>query len=297
MQHADDLADEGADAGEPGSGVSIGNQPMARVAELLDHFAGPGEGRRVLARLLASAEPARSIAVALGGSDEFHRLYKVARTCYSTPQGRKDADPALVGVADFDQTLRFPEQFHRFFHPRLGKRAGGFAVIFEALARQPRPLIVETGCLRIPGNWEGDGQSSFMFDALARARQGLFFSIDALPESIETARRALSSAANLICNDSVAGLHALSRMVNGTASLLYLDSFDLDLDNPLPSAVHHILELTAARPLIGPGTIVCVDDYEVLGRKGGKGLILDQFFSAIRAEVLHSGYQKVWVMP
>jgi hypothetical protein len=131
----------------------------------------------------------------------------------------------------------------------------------------------------------------------ARSWNGLFFSIDALPESIETARRALSSASNLICNDSVAALHALTRVLGGAASLLYLDSFDLDIANPLPSAIHHILELAAARPLIGPGTIVCVDDYEILGHQGGKGLILDQFFSTIRAEVLHIGYQKVWVMP
>lgn len=297
MQDVDDSADDWADAGERRAELSMDEHQVGRVAELLDHFAGPGEGRQVLERLLTSTDPARAIAAEVGGSAQFERLYKAKRTCYATPQGRKEPDAALVGVPELDQTLRFSEQFRRFFHPRLAKRAAGFATIFDALAQHQRPLIVETGCLRIPGNWEGDGQSSFMFDALVRARNGLFFSIDALPESIETARRALSSAANLICNDSVAALHALSRVVNGAASLLYLDSFDLDLADPMPSAIHHILELTAARPLIGPGTIVCVDDYEVLGEQGGKGLILDQFFSAIRAEVLHSGYQKVWAMP
>ena len=181
--------------------------------------------------------------------------------------------------------------------PRLGKRADGFAAIFDALPRPRRDLlVVETGCMRVPRNWEGDGQSTFMFDALARDCNGLFFSIDITVESVDTARRACSSATHLILNDSVAALHALSRAVPAQASLLYLDSYDVDLANPLPSAIHHALELTAARALIGPGTIVCVDDYG-LGSEGGKGMILDKFFSSIRAQVLYCGYQKVWRVP
>ena len=213
-----------------------------------------------------------------------------------TPGGRKDADPAFVSVPELDQSLPFEQQFSRFFQPRLNKRADGFATLFQALTRHARPLIIETGCLRSPGNWEGDGQSSFMFDALARDRQSQFLSIDLLVESIDTARRACSSAANFICNDSVAALHALSQLMRGPAGLLYLDSFDVDAANPLPSAIHHAMELTAARPLIGPGTIVCVDDYCLGGEAGGKGLILDKFFTSIRAEVLHSGYQKIWLL-
>ena len=78
-----------------------------------------------------------------------------------TPGGRKDADPAFVSVPELDQSLPFEQQFSRFFQPRLNKRADGFATLFQALTRHARPLIIETGCLRSPGNWEGDGQSSF----------------------------------------------------------------------------------------------------------------------------------------
>jgi len=213
------------------------------------------------------------------------------------PERRKNADPAFVGMPDLDGSLGFEWQFERFFGPRLGKRADGFASLFAALAERQRPLIIETGCLRTPDNWEGDGQSSFIFDAFVRDRKGQFLSIDASVESIATARRACSSASNFICNDSVGALHALSTLVRGPADLLYLDSFDLDSANPLPSAIHHAMELTAARPLIGPGTIVCVDDYCVGGEPGGKGLILDMFFTSIRTEELYSGYQKIWRLP
>jgi hypothetical protein len=133
-----------------------------------------------------------------------------------------------------------------------------------------------------------------MFDALARVRGGFFFSIDVTLESIETARRACSSSTNLILGDSVTTLHNFGALITRPANLLYLDSYDLDPQNPMPSAIHHAMELIAAQPLIGPGTIVCVDDYSVGPKVGGKGLLLDLYFSRIRAEVLHSGYQKVW---
>jgi hypothetical protein len=265
-----------------------------RLVALLDQLAGAGEGRGLLRRLLRSQEPPHLIAESIARSVAFEGLYKLARTRDIGVEGRKDADAAFVGLPDLPDGMPFADQFRHYFHPRLGRRAEGFAAIFAALPTPPRDLlIVETGCMRIPRNWDGDGQSTFMFDALARERHGLFFSIDITPEAIDTARRACSSATHLVLNDSVATLHALARAMPMPASLLYLDSYDVDLANPLPSAIHHALELTAARPLIGPGTVVCVDDYG-FGEDGGKGMILDRFFSITRAEVVYSGYQKAW---
>jgi len=42
--------------------------------------------------------------------------------------------------------------------------------------------------------------------------------------------------------------------------LLYLDSFDVDFDDPLPSAIHHLKELLAIAPLVSFETLVVVDD-------------------------------------
>ena len=271
---------------------------LRRITALLDQIAGRNQGRRLVDRLIETRDAPRAIAREMAGSPTFARLYKEARTIGAAPEDRTEADAALVGIPALDQDRPFAEQFRRHFQPRLGKRADGFAALFEALtAGPPRPLIIETGCLRIAGNWEGDGQSSFMFDALTRAMGGAFFSIDVLAESIETARRACSSAVNLICNDSVAALYTLSQLMRGPAALVYLDSYDVDADNPMPSAIHHALELAAARPLLGPGTLVCVDDYGVGRQPGGKGLILDRFFANIRARVLYSGYQRIWLVP
>jgi hypothetical protein len=268
-----------------------------RIIALLNRIAGDGEAHGLLARLLDHAEPPTQVAESIAASAGFERLYKSVRTRDVGVEGPKDANPVFVGLTELPNGLSFEEQFRQRFHPRLGKRADGFGVIFDVLLKSKGSvIIVETGCMRVPSNWEGDGQSTFMFDAFVQDRGGLFFSIDAALESIDTARLACSSMTQLLLNNSVPALHALSRVIPTQVSLLYLDSFDFDVNNPLPSAIHHSLELTAARSLIGSGTIVCVDDY-ALGSDGGKGMILDKFFSSIRAEVLHCGYQKVWRTP
>lgn len=269
---------------------------IERVKALLDRIAGAGRGQNLWDRLRQTEEPLPSIAREIGASAAFSWLYKEARTAGIMVSGAKAPDPAYVGIGDLDPGISFSEQFERFFKPRLGRRADGFTAIFDALGAHPAPpLILETGCLRIPQNWPGDGQSTFMFDAFARDRHGAVISVDITPESIDTARRACSSTTQLICNDSVAALHALSQTIRRPADLLYLDSFDLDSSNPMPSAIHHLMELTAARPLVGPGTIICIDDYQVGDLKGGKGLLVDRFFAQCNVRVLYSGYQKVWV--
>ena len=269
---------------------------IAKILSVIDAIAGSGYGTRLFEQLSGSDESATSIAFDIAKSTKFGQLYKSARTLDIMKEGRKDADPALVGLPDLAFDLTFREQFEKFFQPQLALRAEGFQTIFDTvLSLHERPLIIETGCLRIPGNWGGDGQSTFMFDALVSERHGQLFSIDVTLESIDTARHACSSATQLICNDSVAALDALADLIARPVSLLYLDSFDLDIRDPLPSAIHHLMELTAARPLIGSGTVVCIDDYAVSGQKGGKGMLVDRFCSQIRMATLYSGYQKAWL--
>jgi hypothetical protein len=83
-------------------------------------------------------------------------------------------------------------------------------------------------------------------------------------------------------------VYALSRTMPTPVSLLYRDSYDLDVANLMHSAIHQALELAAARPLIDSETVVCVDEFGIRA-DGGKGMILEKFFSSVRAEVIYSG--------
>ncbi len=126
---------------------------LRRITALLDQIAGRNQGRRLVDRLIETRDAPGSIARDVARSPSFERLYKEARTTAVAPRAHTAADAALVGIPALDQDRPFAEQFRGHFQPRLGKRSDGFAAIFEALtAGPPRPLIIETGCLRIPGN-------------------------------------------------------------------------------------------------------------------------------------------------
>ncbi|MFW7266858.1 hypothetical protein ACMAUO_02680 [Gluconacetobacter sp. Hr-1-5] len=61
------------------------------------------------------------------------------------------------------------------------------------------------------------------------------------------------------------------------------------------STTHHAPEIMAVWPLIGPGTLICADDFNVPPLEpGGKERIVDQFLHNIRVKMPNSGYQKVW---
>ena len=93
--------------------------------------------------------------------------------------------------------------------------------------------------------------------------------------------------------------------------LLYLDSFDVDFDNPLPSAIHHLKELLAIAPLVSfetlvvvddsPSSFICVPDGENPAqpirppRIEGKGRLIAEYADQIGAEHLFAEYQCGWL--
>ena len=267
---------------------------LSVLTKLLDGVSD-GNSAVILAALKQSPADIDPLINRIANSRAIEQRKKLTQTIDTMESGRIDADFSYVGLPAEAQEMDFKSAYDVHLRPRLDKRADGFAVIFDRLDKHPRPLIVETGCLRVPDNWAGDGQSTFQFDWYARERQGSVFTIDINSASIDSARRACSGTTSTILNDSRPALHSLGQNCARPASLLYLDSFDLDLNDPMPSAMHHATEMMAARGLIGEGTIVCVDDFDVppLGA-GGKGLIVDQFMASIGARLLYSGYQKIW---
>lgn len=267
---------------------------LSILASLLDGVSD-GNGAAILDALKQNPADIDPLINQIANSRSMERRKKLTQTIDTMESGRIEADFSYVGLPEDAQAMDFKSAYDVHLRPRLDKRADGFAIIFDRLDKHPRPLIIETGCLRVPDNWGGDGQSTFQFDWYSRERQGSVFTIDINPVSIDSARRACSGTTSTILNDSRPALHALGQNCKRPASLLYLDSFDLDLNNPMPSAMHHATEMMAARGLIGEGTIICVDDFDVPPlAAGGKGLIIDQFMASVGARLLYSGYQKIW---
>ena len=202
--------------------------------------------------------------------------------------------------------------------PRLALREISFRKIFEYLdtldASQPM-VIVETGCLRTPDNWAGDGQSTLMFDKYLQDRPagGTCYAMDIDPSATTACRALVGPNTEVLTGDSVVVLRDVAQQLRTRGqkiSLLYLDSFDLDWRNVTPSAVHHLKELVSIYEFVTPQTLVVVDDaptdvvcvesangrLDVLREPvvGGKGKFVAEYSSQVGATRFFSHYQCGW---
>jgi hypothetical protein len=197
-----------------------------------------------------------------------------------------------LGLPNFDRNLSFDEIFSAVLAPLLVYRAEGFRTIFKNL-RKP-PLIVETGCLRAPGSWSGDGQSTFLFDLFASKHGGSSHSIDMNAESIAKAK-IICPNTKFYLGDGATVLHTEHFP---HIDLLYLDSFDAFRDvSVIPAPVHYMLEFCAAWPVLRPGSLIAIDDIhcqEAPKLPPTKGMGVGMFLEKVGAEILHDDYMKVW---
>ena len=198
--------------------------------------------------------------------------------------------------------LPFLAHYKERYMPLLGVRAGGFQAIFEQLearcqGREQPALIVETGSMRTPGNWAGDGQSTVLWKEFASIYECEIHTVDLDPEAARVVRQECGEAVHAHTGDSVRFLYDFANSPQARQiDLLYLDSYDFDLANPFPSAFHHIKELIAIRPCLGSGSIVVIDDNFVLAEGGftGKGYLAMQWFDHLGIPCVYQGHQFVW---
>jgi acetyltransferase-like isoleucine patch superfamily enzyme len=216
----------------------------------------------------------------------------------------------------------FLELFEVQYAAKTATRASGFRTMFNLVAnmRLDSYTIIETGCSRkadgdgivygdqvpvdhpwYPGGSQGpwaDGQSTFLFDKFVTMCGGHVYSVDIDPYNCEVAKKNSSNNVSVFCHDSVSFLRKLDSILAApkTIDLLYLDSFDLDWDNPHPSALHHIKELVSAAPFLRRGSVVAIDD-NLLNGKRGKGLYVNEYLRDIGALLLEDAYQSVWIWP
>jgi predicted methyltransferase len=172
----------------------------------------------------------------------------------------------------------------------LGKRADGFQCMWDTLKKMNKEsyLIVETGTTRIPDNWEGDGQSTRIWDMFVKENNGRAITVDICPYACEVVKGLVSDNVSVVCDDSVHFLHTFED--KNKIDLLYLDSYDIDFNNPHNSSFHHIKELTAVFSSLKPSCLIAVDDNIA---NVGKGKYVREFLECIGYNVIHDGYQIV----
>ena len=189
----------------------------------------------------------------------------------------------------------FIKYFDENYYSKLAARKDTFRKIFELLNNK-KAIIVETGTIRIKDNWRGDGQSTILFDKYINMNGGRFISIDNNVKNINISQSCVSNKAEFICGDSVKVLNEISKDDNfPKIDLLYLDSFNLDINNFHPSALHHIKELTSIIPKLKKGTIIVVDDNKRI-KEGGKGTYVQDYLENIESKKIFDEYQIGFVL-
>jgi hypothetical protein len=219
------------------------------------------------------------------------------------------------GICSMMKNDQFWLWYDKVAAPRLKIREVSFRKIFEYLDTLEKPVtIVETGCVRMADNWSGDGQSTILFDRYASTRPGSrVHTVDLDPAATATCVALVSNTVTVHTGDSVVVLRTIARDLkanNATIDLLYLDSFDLDVNNPAPSAVHHLKELVSIAEVATKKTLVVVDDSPSIARVvviedgkysiisspmiGGKGMYVAEYAKQVGAKLSFCHYQVGW---
>jgi hypothetical protein len=185
-------------------------------------------------------------------------------------------------------------------------RATSLEIVFELLDQKKDKnfFIVETGCMRADHGQLAlgdDGASTYIFDDFINYYDGEVVSVDINPNNVAHAQSMVSDKTSVYCSDSVEFLWGIP--AKKKIDFLYLDSYDFDPKNPVPSQKHHLKELCAVMKNLKKGTIICVDDhlntpnfdqYRATLAQGGKATFIEDFMNDIGAECLHDGYQIIW---
>lgn len=139
-----------------------------------------------------------------------------------------------------------------------------FDFVIPRLVEKGKPLyIVETGCMHTDLSQNAGAITMIFADLIKNWTGGKLKTIDISPVAIEKCQhvtREYADCIEYVISDSVEHLKNMPAWETREIDFLFLDSYDLDVFDPLPSAIHHFRELLAVYDNLSRETIVSVDD-------------------------------------
>ncbi len=218
--------------------------------------------------------------------------------------------------------MKFSEIFKRDYYDKMLRpghpsnpvrnRADSFLKVFELLEEQNLDFyrILETGCMRRDHGslcFGDDGCSSYLFDQFLNYNEGELISVDINQENVNFANSFFNnSRSKAFCKDSVefissdyGNITKIDNFKGARIDLLYLDSFDITKDSPLPSQEHHLKEFNAACRYLGKGSIVVIDDHNAFLTEPpiGKGKLVKELIEGLgMGKKIFEDYQIGWIL-
>lgn len=180
------------------------------------------------------------------------------------------------------------------FYPLLGHtgRWAGLSFIVEDQLAREVVGIIETGTCRAPGNWDGDGCATKVWDWLV-GRGGWAVSVD-MDVNACRASQEFCPNVQVVCQDSVTFLRGI---LPGAPTLLYLDSFDYPEPIELRKAamMHQAAELASVYSRLPIGCLIASDDSIAVDH--GKPGLTRRLLASFGVEPIHDSYIVVWRKP
>jgi hypothetical protein len=167
--------------------------------------------------------------------------------------------------------------------------------------------IVETGCAA------HGTKSTLLWDKFVNIFEGKVNSVDLNQNAVNSTNILTSDKTKVVCSDSLLYLPTLKEDID----FLYLDSYDVDFSNPLPSAMHHLKEFNCVKHLLKKGSIILIDDtpcspewfdggksrndYEIIKKyfnsdMSGKGSLVNKELEKMGATKIMHQYQILWII-
>ncbi len=221
-----------------------------------------------------------------------------------TVRGAKESEPATPNTTTVDLVHRHFRAHSSVDHPNLKSMRDTLALLDGRPSR-----IIETGMASRGTN------STLLFSDYVDTFGGELWSVDVQAELVAKLRPAVGRSTVLTCGDSVRFLRrwVRARWPDCTVDLVYLDSLDLDVEDPYPAALHGIREFFAIKPALRPGSLILVDDTPATpadcppgmreaaerfmaaeGVMPGKGMLIDRYLQGGSASKIHHGYQVLY---
>lgn len=173
------------------------------------------------------------------------------------------------------------------------KRYPSFLMALELLKERKAKVFVETGTARYGDQqYIGDGGSTIIFGDWATQHHATLHSVDMDSAAIEKAKSVTKGYVkniNFCLSDSIEFLREFPQFID----FLYLDSYEYNSSNPLPSQTHHLNEMMAAYPILHEKSVVMVDDCDL--PEGGQGKFVIEFLTERGWKVIFKGYQTILV--
>ncbi len=129
-----------------------------------------------------------------------------------------------------------------------------FRELFKNMNSRRDLIILESGIA------SAGTQSTYLFNEYIRKYGGQFWSVDINKELVDKHSGNMCPATKLVAGDSVTFFENWVQQEKKNPDVIYLDSWDLDFYNPIPSGEHGLKEYHALKPSFKKGTLLLIDD-------------------------------------